>query len=262
MNEYFRNKIQKELENIKDMECQNLINELKKEPYYLENKLERYLEYSKVNNKKKIKDIIREVNSNRDFPFYHHLISAEPSKKELILVNKYYYLKDNYIPPLVEMEENYAQGLNRKITKETYYYFKAMVDKARQDKIILYSVSSFRSYEYQKKLYQDYVLKDGEKVADTYSARAGHSEHETGYAIDINTTLSSAHFEDSKEFLWLQKNASKYGFILRYPQDKENITGFKFEPWHYRFVGIKVAQYLKVHHLTLEEYYAYFVENK
>ena len=70
------------------------------------------------------------------------------------------------------------------------------------------------------------------------------------------------YFEDTKEFLWLSRNAHKYGFILRYPKDKENITGFKFEPWHYRYVGIEVATYIKKHNLTFEEYYAYFVENR
>lgn len=264
MNNYleFREKIREELKKIKDEEMENLIKRLQKDAYYMEKNLNKYLEYKRIMGSIKISEVIKDVNTHRDKQFYSESKMTDISKGELMLVNKYYYLLDSYKPDLVLMADIYAKGVNKYLEKNTYRWFQKMVEDAKKENIILYSVSGFRSYEYQKELYDNYVLKDGIKVADTYSARAGYSEHQTGYALDINTASSLDHFEDTKEFLWLSRNAHKYGFILRYPKDKENITGFKFEPWHYRYVGIEVATYIKKHNLTFEEYYEYFVENK
>ena len=91
----------------------------------------------------------------------------------------------------------------------------------------------------------------------SYSAKPGYSEHQTGLAFDINSIRDS--FADTKEGLWLAKNAHIYGFILRYPKGKESITGYKYEPWHYRYVGVSVAQYIFENQITFEEYYAKFV---
>ena len=93
------------------------------------------------------------------------------------------------------------------------------------------------------------------------SARAGHSEHQTGLAIDIaDLSLDYDNFEITKEFKWVKENAHKYGFIMRYPKGKFHITGFKYEPWHYRYVGIDVAKKIKEAGITFDEYYAYYVE--
>lgn len=113
--------------------------------------------------------------------------------------------------------------------------------------------SGFRSYSTQKSLYQKYVKRDGQAVADTYSARPGYSEHQTGFAFDINRASMS--FEGTKEAVWLEQNAYKYGFIMRYPKGKESITGYQYEPWHYRYVGVERAQKLFSSGLTIEEYY-------
>ena len=87
------------------------------------------------------------------------------------------------------------------------------------------------------------------------SARAGHSEHQTGLAVDVsNSSLDYDNFESTKEFYWMKNNAHKFGFILRYPKASFHITGFKYEPWHYRYVGIKIATYIYKNNLTLEEY--------
>ncbi len=115
-------------------------------------------------------------------------------------------------------------------------------------------VSGYRSYVTQRNTYNNYVARDGQAVADTYSARPGHSEHQTGLAIDVNSLLVS--FENTPEGQWLKDNCYKYGFILRYPKGKDSITGYMYEPWHFRYVGNSLAEqlYNSGDWITLEEY--------
>ena len=149
------------------------------------------------------------------------------------------------------MGSGYGNGsLNKEATK----YFRKMVDDAKKGDIKLWSVSAYRSYTTQRNIYNRYVKKDGVKKADTYSARPGHSEHSTGLAVDINTASSSRHFENTKEYKWLKENSYKYGFIERYLKGKEFITGYKYEPWHFRYFGEEVATKLYELNITYEEY--------
>ena len=105
------------------------------------------------------------------------------------------------------------------------------------------------------------VTTDGKEKADTYSARPGHSEHQTGLAVDVyNGNDDYNNFENTKEYKWMQKNAHKYGFILRYPKHKEKETTYQYESWHYRYVGEKIATYIKEHNISFEEYYVQFIE--
>jgi len=136
--------------------------------------------------------------------------------------------------------------------KEAANNFMKMADAATLDNIVIKNASGYRSYNYQVNLYDNYVKKDGKEAADTYSARPGFSEHQTGFALDIN--MDNINFYETIEYQWLSKNAYKYGFILRYPKDKEYITGYKFEPWHYRYVGRKHSKKIYENNLTLEEY--------
>lgn len=132
---------------------------------------------------------------------------------------------------------------------------------AKKEGLTLYINSPYRSYNTQAKLYQNYASRDGYTLADTYSARAGFSEHQTGLAFDVTSLVSTFDdFEDSKEYSWLSENAFKYGFILRYPKGKEYITGYMYESWHYRYVGEDVALKIKELGITFEEYYAYYVK--
>ena len=113
-------------------------------------------------------------------------------------------------------------------------------------------ISGYRSYETQEKLYKKYVLKDGEKNASTYSAKAGNSEHQTGLAFDIGSVDRS--FEGTDEAKWISENAHLYGFIVRYPKGKTSVTGYIYEPWHVRYLGKKIAKKVYESKLTLEEY--------
>ena len=113
-------------------------------------------------------------------------------------------------------------------------------------------VSGYRSYATQEGLYNSYVAKDGEAVANTYSAKPGFSEHQTGLAFDIGSV--SRAFEGTAEAKWIEENAHLYGFIVRYPKGKTDITGYIYEPWHVRYLGKEVASKVKQSGLTLEEY--------
>ena len=141
--------------------------------------------------------------------------------------------------------------------------FEKLAEQAKKDGYPVIAMSSYRSYEYQVNLYNRYVASDGVEAADTYSARPGYSEHQTGLCVDVyDGKIDYTNFEDSASFKWMQDNAYKYGFILRFPKDKTNITGYQYESWHYRYVGTKIAKYIHENDITLEEYYAMFIEPK
>lgn len=150
--------------------------------------------------------------------------------------------------------KNFASGLNDELLEA----FNQMKADAEKEGIILNIRSGFRSYETQETLYNNYIAKDGLEKASRYSAKPGYSEHQTGLAIDITTedttTSIGDWFNDTKQAEWLYNNAYKYGFILRYPKGKEHITGYKYESWHYRYVGIEHSKNFAMNDLTLEEY--------
>ena len=181
-----------------------------------------------------------------------------------ILVNKENKLKSNYVPKnLINIEDlTSPKSDNSYINKLdiiAYKYFKLMQKDAKKEGIEIYIESSYRSYKYQEKLYKRISLEEGEEYAKKYCAKPGYSEHQTGLAIDIiirkNGILIDDFDETYQEAIWLNKNAHKYGYILRYPKEKEEITGYPYEPWHYRFVGKKIAKRMLTHNIcTLEEY--------
>lgn len=228
--------------------------------YYLQRNLDRYKSYYNKNNKLDADEIITRVNSNLDKTFYQDISATDTSKGNLMLVNKYYYLSKAYVPSnLVTISSKYGNG---QVSEPTYNAFIEMYNAAANDGLYIYISSPYRSYSRQNTLYTNYVSNDGKSNADTYSARPGHSEHQTGLAIDLGTATnhSISSFKHSKEFTWTKKNAHKYGFILRYPEGKEYITGYVYEPWHYRYVGVEIAKYIYDHNITYEEYYEYFLK--
>jgi len=239
----------------------SLTAKLKKEKYYIENNLDRYLKYAEENSNLELSKIITDINSNLDKTKYEDTEKTNIKDDNLMLVNKYYYLTEDYEPDdLVTLTSKYNTGVNSKMRKEAANQFMKMSDAATLDNITIKNASGYRSYNYQVNLYNKYVERDGKKAADTYSARPGFSEHQTGLTSDINQIDNS--FENTDAFKWLQDNAYKYGFILRFPKDKEDVTGYQYEPWHYRYVGEYVAEKMHDENLTLEEYYAYYVQNK
>ena len=141
------------------------------------------------------------------------------------------------------------------ITSETRSHMNQMFADAKAVGLNIYLSSGFRSYNTQKNLYNNYVAMDGKANADTYSARPGHSEHQTGLAFDVNQVNNT--FDDTPEANWLSNNCYKYGFILRYPKGKTNETGYMYESWHFRYVGVDLASklYNNGDWITLENYF-------
>ena len=149
------------------------------------------------------------------------------------------------------LPSDYGNGL----TSATQNAFDKMNVDAKSLGLNLWIASGYRSYSRQNTLYNNYVASDGKEVADTYSARPGYSEHQTGLAFDLNSVENS--FANTDEGKWVKDNCYRYGLIIRYPKEKENITGYMYEPWHLRYVGVELATklYNDGNWLTLEEYF-------
>jgi D-alanyl-D-alanine carboxypeptidase len=187
--------------------------------------------------------------------FYQDISTIYSPTSYDFLVNKNNKLTSDYIPNDLENISLEYSCENKQLRYEAKNAFEKMAKRAKEDGYNIIAVSTYRSYEYQEKLYNNYVKDKGKYYADLASARAGHSEHQTGLAVDVaNTSLDYDNFEQTKEFNWMINNSYKYGFILRYPKAKFHITGFKYEPWHYRYVGIDIATYIYENNITLEEY--------
>lgn len=235
----------------------NLYN-IKNDDYFILENTDRYLEYLNNHSDLKTREVVASVNANIDYGYYNNIKQSENQNDLLVLVNKFYTLDENYEPSnLVNITSGYGYG---KVDKTLLENFKKMADDAKVLGLNIYIASGYRSYSYQKALYNQYVNRDGQEKADTYSARAGHSEHQTGLAIDLNSISDS--FGNTNEFKWLKDNAYRYGFILRYPKEYTNLTGYVYEPWHYRYVGTEVAEYIYKTGITYDEYYEYFIANK
>lgn len=236
-----------------------------KEEYYIKDNLERYLNYYKKNQNKNFSEIVKEINCNLDYQFYNGVERSNTLDKTLILVNKHYTLDRDFAGlDLVKIDDKFAYyDKEYYMNKEAYDNFVKMWLDANLEGCDFGIYSAYRSYDRQVFLYNNYVKVDGSSKADTYSARAGSSEHQTGLAIDLKSrTKKTDYFETTKEYDWLLKNSYKYGFILRYKEGTEYLTGYQFEPWHYRYCGVKCATYIYEHDITYEEYYEYFVKNK
>ncbi|MFD1863711.1 M15 family metallopeptidase [Planococcus chinensis] len=164
--------------------------------------------------------------------------------KGILLANKHYPLPQNYAPGE---------------SKEARAAFESMKQAAKAEGINLHAFSTYREFARQKVLYEGYVAKDGQQAADRYSARPGFSEHQTGLAFDIGEAGQEQHwastsFGATAGGKWLKANAHKFGFILRYPEGAERLTGYMHESWHFRYVGTEAAAKIFSTGMTLEQY--------
>lgn len=226
--------------------------------YFIPKNIDRYVNYYNKNNNMSYDNVILNVNMNLDYEFYTNINTLHDYLDVTTLVNKYNKLPDNYeIDDLVTLDEEYSSR-GEKIREIAYKDLKVMFDKAREDGINLNVISGYRTSEKQNTLFNNSVKKNGIEHALMYSAKMGHSEHQLGLAIDINTTQES--FKNTNEYKWLKNNSYKYGFIERYKENKENITGFAYEPWHYRYIGIDNATKVFTENITYEEYVIKFLK--
>lgn len=184
-----------------------------------------------------------ENNGNRDLGvsakgYSMRMINGITYVNGILIANKTYALPSSYNPGAID-----------KTVMEAYNKMKA---DAAKEGLNLVIGSGYRSYSYQQNLYNNYVKRDGKVKADTYSARAGHSEHQTGLCFDLSPVNDS--FANTPESAWVNQHAQEYGFIVRYPKGKESITGYKYEPWHLRYLGVDLATAVYNSGLCLEEY--------
>ena len=187
---------------------------------------------------------------------------AEP-ESIAALVNKAESLSSKYVPPdLTECNVRAVKEIvkeARMLRKEAAHALEAMFEAAEKEGMTLYIESGYRSYEHQTRTYNSVKKARGEEYADKYVAKPGHSEHQTGLAMDI-TNIDHMDDDHEKQLgtmpegIWLRDNAHRFGFILRYPEDKVDTTGYNYEPWHFRYVGVNLATALNEAGLTLDEY--------
>ena len=246
----------------------NIINYISLD-YFKEENLDRYIKYDFIDTKSvydttilkekyKYEDTVTFVNAYLDKDYYSNDIplSKDKASKLDVIVNKYYKLDKDYEPEdLTVINSKFASG-TQKLRKEAADKFEEMASDMLKENLKIYAGSTYRSYSYQEGLYNRYVKKDGFKEAETYSARAGYSEHQLGLAVDIVNGKWNYLSEGDKEYTWLVNNSYKYGFILRYPHESEYITGYVFEDWHFRYLGIDLATKVHESKLTYDEYIA------
>lgn len=236
-----------------------------KQKYYIDKYYDKYVEYKTYHEEESYEDVIAIINTHINEGWYNKTFDSNLDDGYEIIVNKFYHLPKDYkrndIVP-INLQTAYANQSASKVVVDAYY--KMHDDILKELGVHLMVNSSFRSYEDQEDTYNLFKNSRGQRYADTYAARPGYSEHQTGLALDL-TSLENPlvdNFEKSKEYEWLKENCYKYGFILRYPKGKNHITGYNNESWHFRYVGLKTAKIIKEKNITFDEYYAYYIENK
>jgi len=227
------------------------------DPYYIEKNKELYLKY--YDKFDKARDLVEYINVQRYDDYYDNEKPTDVSKGYLMLINKYHYLDENFAPDdLVAVDETIGWGYLR---KDVYDAYLALREDGLEEGYDLRVVSPYRDYETQYVIYNRYLQTDSQEVVDTYSARPGHSEHQSGLCIDLSVpgySLDDFYLTDAS--VWLKENCYKYGFIIRYPEGKDDITGFMWEPWQVRYVG-EEAEKIYQSGITFDEYYAYYIED-
>ena len=225
---------------------------------FIPKNISRYVAYHNRNQNMTYDNTVLNVNMNLDYDFYTNVNTLHNYLDITTLVNKYNKLPDNYeIDDLVVLDNEYSNK-GEKVRKVIYNDLKKMFDDAKKDNINLNVISGFRTYEKQDTLFNNSIKKNGIDHALIYSAKPGYSEHQLGLAIDINSVEEN--FKNTNEYKWLKNNSYKYGFIERYPENKEYITGFGYEPWHYRYLGVDITTRIFTENITYEEYVVKFLK--
>lgn len=233
------------------------------EKYFLFKNISKYISYK---NESKIEDnskIVAIINSEANIEWFDNEKETDISKGNLMLVNRLYGLSKDYVPEeIVSVPSQYAYT-GKKISNLILNNIISLIEAGKEEGYTFVVSDGYRSYDEQKKLYDNYASSYGMSEADKIVAKPGHSEYQTGISFDLmpyNKVIADV--SKNEEYLWLRENAHKYGFIFRFESDKESLTGFKASSWRLRYVGSDAASIMYSEKICFEEYYAYFVEEK
>ena len=229
--------------------------------YFISDNFNIYIKYHNDYKDYGIDKIISMVNTESYKEEYEDSISTNISDEYKMLVNKNHYLSSGFVPDNIVKVSNWYAYEGHKLEKTAYEAFIELFNDAKSEGLSIVLSMGYRSYKDQKSIFNTYKRDYGERYADEVSTRPGYSEYQTGLALNISKLYySDDKFEKTDEYKWLLENAYKYGFILRYPKDKEYITKYKFDSNHFRYVGDEAAFIIHSENLTLEEYYAYYMK--
>lgn len=225
-------------------------------PYYKPENTERYINYCRAYPDVPPETVITHVNIGLDRPFYSNPVLVENPGDISVLVNKYHQLPPDHVPAKLEtINDPYRYGMQQ-LTREARVAFEKMCAVATKAGYPFWAVSSYRSYDRQAEIYDSfYDPDDADTIAkqDLIAARPGFSEHQTGLSVDISRVNADVASADISS--WLEQYACRYGFIIRYPKGKEDVTGYMSEPWHLRYLGPELACAVFKSRLSYEEYY-------
>ena len=256
----FKNQLtETQLETLLNEEYNSLYVDLVKQEYFDFDKLNQYIEYAN-NSSASTDKVIAVVNVGANKDWYEDVEVTDVSKGNLMIVNKFYGLPSDYEPELVLVSSTYAYA-NKYVSVAIYDDLVGLLDAARDDGFTLVVSQGYRSYADQEETYNNYKSSYSTSEADEFVARPGHSEYQTGLGVDIEPYNKKVEdVTQSAEHKWLINNAYKYGFILRYEESKEDITGFEANDWRFRYVGRNAALQIHDKGLTFDEYYEYYVK--
>lgn len=230
-------------------------------PYYRQEYAERYAHYQDNNPDLSFEQAVIYVNIGLDMEFYEGVRPAVCIDSIDVLVNKYNKLPDDYKPELIQLPDSLCvPGRGEQyLRKEAAEALQKMSEDAKKEVLNICAYGTYRSIATQNTIWNN-AINSGRTMedVDSLNARGGHSEHHTGLAVDVIKNDYS--ILDTPEYEWYKDKAHEYGFIIRYPEGKEHITGYKYEPWHLRYVGPELAAEVYKSGLTYEEYYAAFIE--
>lgn len=260
----FKNYNNNQIDIILNFSYNENVNKIFNLSYYHEENKDRYLNYLFLNLDLSVEDIVTYINIGLDKEVWKNPNIITEQNNDLILVNKYNMINKDYEPENMEIVNSKWTKSESKLVKPAKEAFEKMASAMEDVGFGIKITTSYRTYSYQNSLWTSAIKNNGQTYANNYVAKPGYSEHHTGYAADLISTNTDGGsnssnrklFKDTKEYAWLIKNAHNYGFILRYPSGKEKITGYNYESWHFRYVGIEIATYIYENNLTLEEYLA------
>lgn len=236
----------------------NYLEEFFSLPYAKLSNYDRYVDYSNETGEDDETTVLA-VNLDMDKENYEDPVIVTDFSTDMV-VNKHRSLTKDFEPDdLVSIDEEYAADDTQAGSRIAVNAFIEMYKDAQKEGYDLVINSSYRSYQDQEEVCNTYRDLYGDNYVTNYVAMPGFSEHQTGLSFDIGSKDTNV-FAESDEYTWIQENAHKYGFIQRFPEEYEAVTGFRAEPWHYRYVGKKIASYIYENNISFEEYYALFLD--